>query len=179
MGKPQEPEYPKGEPISISPPNVQTPDQVIGAAQPRQRPEATVAQPVKSGEVPSPVFRRCPRGEPVVPPAIQRAREFAAKKAAQMYKAAAQEEERKQAETQAQAPIPFPSASQAEQAASLPWEEEENTRSSVESVGQGRRGVPCSPFRPASYEPEGESSQMPEESFPQMLNQLPSLFWWG
>ena len=78
VGKPQEPDYPKGEPISISPPNVQTPDQVIGAAQPKHRPEATVAQPVKSGEVPSPVIPEMPQGEPVVPPAIQRARELAA-----------------------------------------------------------------------------------------------------
>ena len=169
VGKPQEPDYPKGEPISISPPNVQTPDQVIGASQPKHRPEATVAQPVKSGEVPSPVIPEMPQGEPVVPPAIQRAREFAAQKAAQMYKSAAQEEERKQEVAQAQGPIPFPPTPQAEQAASLPWEEEEP----AESVDKAEEQSCEVPAAPVFHEPEVESPKMPEESFPSDTEQAP------
>ena len=161
VGKPPEPDYPKGEPISLSPPNVQTPDQVISASRPKHRPEATVAQPVKSGELPSPVIPEMPQGEPVVPPAIQRAREFAVQKAAQMQQAA-QAKQREESQTihsmeeaaALEEPVPEP----AEQ---LPWEEEP-----AEIFAQADEKTCEMPLTPLSCEPEAESPNETEEIFP-------------
>lgn len=76
-------EYPKGEPIELSPPNVRTPDQVMGVEQQQSRPSTSVAEPNKTSRVPEPVIPPRVETGPVVSPAVLRAQEFAARKAAE------------------------------------------------------------------------------------------------
>ena len=53
-------EQPKGEPIPFAPPNVRTPDQVMGVEHQQSKPATTVAEPLKTDAVPQPVLGQPP-----------------------------------------------------------------------------------------------------------------------
>lgn len=74
---------PKGPPIELAPPNVLTPDQVMGRDMQKQKPAYTIADPIKSAENISPVLPSdTPSSAPFIAPAVMRAMEMAAANAA-------------------------------------------------------------------------------------------------
>lgn len=88
IGPIEKPDYPKGNPIQLSPPNVRRPDQVIGEGSPAEntlpKPSLNVAEPVKREDVPlEPVLPGLQKNQPVISPAVLRAQQYAAQKAAE------------------------------------------------------------------------------------------------
>ncbi len=87
IGPMEKQEYPKGQPIQLSPPNVRTPDQVIDGGGPAEnrppRYSPNVAEPVKRDISPEPVLPELPQAEPVISPAVLRAQQYAAQRAAE------------------------------------------------------------------------------------------------
>lgn len=98
IGPMERQEYPKGEPIQLSPPNVRTPDQVIEGGRPAEKqppkPSLNVAEPVKRDISPEPVLPELPKAAPVISPAVLRAQQYAAQKAAELGRDRQPEEER-------------------------------------------------------------------------------------
>ena len=176
IGPMEKQEYPKGDPIQLSPPNVRRPDQVIEGGGPAEdrppKPSLNVAEPVRRDVSPEPVLPELPKAAPVVSPAVLRAQQYAAQKAAELAKGRRPEGERL-------APAPLDPLTPPQKIASAPLEIRQKEIVQPEAPApylpwEEEQEAPAAPEQPAAAPASTVSPALLQRQAPEPLPDAPA-----